>query len=78
MKKNFNENLIMTETKKNNSNQVTFIGFVKKLIEDEKVTDHCQITRKFRGAAYCSCNLNLQLTNKVPLILHNFRGSDSH
>ena len=35
--------------------------------DDEKVRGHCHITRKFRGAAHCSCNIfncncTLQLT----------------
>ena len=52
----------------------------EKLIEDddEKVKDHHHITGKFRSTAYWSCDKNLQLTKKVPIIFHNLRGYNSH
>ena len=57
--------------KKNNSNRVT------KLTDDDddKVRDRCHISG---GTAHWSCNINLQLTKKVPVIFHNLRGYDSH
>ena len=33
-------------------------------VEDDKVRDLCHVTGKYRGSAYCSCNVNLKLTKK--------------
>ena len=50
----------------------------EKLIDDRKVRDHCHINGKFKGAAHRSCNINLQLTKKVPVIFHNLIGYNIH
>ena len=77
MKKHFNKNLIMTEEEEQfQSSNICWI--CEKLIEDEKVRDHCHITGKFRGTAHWSCSINLQLTKKVPVIFQNLKGYDSH
>ena len=46
-------------------------------VGDEKVRDHCHITGKYRGAAHFSCDANLKLSKKIPVIFHNLRGYDS-
>ena len=79
MTKHFNKYLIMSEEEE--QFQLSNICWIcEKIIDDfdEKVRDHCHITGKFRDATHLSCNINLQLTKKVPVIFHNFRGYGSH
>ena len=80
MKKHFNKNLIMSEKEKYLFQQSNSCWICKKIFndEDEKVTDHCHITSKSRGAAHWDCNINFQLTKKAPVIFHNLKGYDSH
>ena len=80
MKDQFNKNLIMTEEEEYLFQQSDDCWICKKIIdnEDEKVRDHCHITGKFRGSAHWDCNINFQLTKKIPVIFHNLKGYDSH
>ena len=79
MKKHFNKDLSMSEEEylfqQSNSSWIC-----KKTINDdnEKVRDHCHISSKFRGADHWSCNINFQLTKRIPVIFHNLKGDDSH
>ena len=59
MRKHFNRNLIMNkeENEQFQSNNICWI--CEKLIDDEKVRDHCHMTGKFREAAHWSCSINL-------------------
>ena len=79
MKKHFNKNLIMSEEEEQFQSCNT-CWICEKLIDDddEKERDHFHVTGKFRGAAHSSCNINFQLTKKVPVIFHNLRGYDNH
>ena len=49
-------------------------------IGDKKVRDHCHIKNgtNYRGAAHWSCNINLKVSKKVPVIFHHLRRYDSH
>ena len=80
MKEYFDENLITTEKEEHLFQKSNNCLICKKFInnDEEKVRDHCRVTGKIRGSAHESCNLNLQLTKKFPVIFHNLRGCDSH
>ena len=80
MNKHFNKNLIMSEEEEHLFQQSNSCWICKKIINyhDEKVRDHCHITGKFRGSAHWGCNINFQLTKKIPVIFHNLKGYDSH
>ncbi|XP_068738994.1 uncharacterized protein [Montipora capricornis] len=45
---------------------------------DVRVRDHRHIAGKYRGSAHQDCNLNFQITDKIPVIFHNLRAYDSH
>ena len=74
--KYFNKNLIIATEEEEQLQSSNTCWICKNIIEseDEKVRDHYRITGKFRGAAHWSCNIYLQLTEKVPVIFHNLRG----
>ena len=80
MNKHFNKNLTMRGKIEHLFQQSSSCWTCKKLIhnDEEKVRDHCHVTGKFRGAVHWNCNINFQLTKKIPLIFHNLRGYDSH
>ena len=79
MNKDFNKNFIKSEKEEHLFQQSNSCWICKKLIDDEeKIKDHCHVTGKFRGAPHGSCNINLQLTKKVPVIFHNLRRYNSH
>ena len=70
----------MSEEEEHLLQQSNSCWICKKLIDndEEKFRDHCHVTGKFRGAAHWDCNINFQLTKKVPVIFHYLRGYDSH
>ena len=57
------------EEEKFQSSNTSWICEKRIVDDDKKVKDHCHTTGKFRGASNRSCNINLQLTKKVPVIV---------
>ena len=80
MKKHFNKNLVMSEKDEQRFQSSNKCWICDKLFEvgDNKVRNYCHITRKYRGSAHWSCNINLKLSKKLPVIFYNLRGYDSH
>ena len=80
MKNHFNRNLIMSVEEEERFQLSNNFWIFDKLFDvgDNKVRDRCHITGKYRGAAHWSCNINLNLSKKIPVIFHNLRGYDSH
>ena len=78
MKKHFNKNLIISAEEEEQFEKMKICWLCNKLIENDKVRDHCHITGKYRGAAHWNCNINLKISKKLPVIFHNLRGYDSH
>ena len=73
IKKHFNKNLNMFAKydEKCLSNNKSWICNKSFDVGDNNVRDHCHITRKYRGSAHWSCNINLKLAKNVPVIFHN-------
>ena len=47
-------------------------------VADNKIRDHCHVTGKYRGSSHWSCNINVELTKKIPVIFHNLKGYEGH
>ena len=80
MKKYFNKNLVMIAEENEEFERSNICWICGKLIDldDNKGRDHCRITGKYRGSAHWSCNINLKISKKFPVMFHNLKGYDSH
>ena len=80
MKEEFNKPLKMTKDDEEKFQKADECRICNKKYNktDVRVRDHCHITGMYRGSAHQDCNLNFQISDKIPVIFHNFRGYDSH
>ena len=79
--KNTKKDNIMTEEDEEDyrkNNICRFCG--KKIIECDKVRDHCHLTGNYRGPAHSKCNINVtqKQSNFTPFIFHYFSNYDCH
>ena len=78
--KNTNKDIIMTEENEEDFRNDNICRFCGKIIESDKVRDHCHLTGKYRGPAHNTCNINVtqKQSNFIPFIFHNFSNYDCH
>ena len=78
--KNTNKDIIMTEENEEDFRNDKICRFCEKIIESDKVRDHCHLTGKYRGPAHNTCNINVtqKQSNFIPFIFHNFSNYDCH
>ena len=73
-----NKKMIFTEKDKEDFKNATMCYICHGVLSTKRARDHCHITGKYRGATHPSCNLNLKIRNKIPVVFHNLKGYDSH
>ena len=69
IKKYFIKNLV-TSAKVEERSQLSnkcWICNIKFDVQDNKVKDHGHVTKKYRGSAHWSCNINLKSIKKIPV-----------
>ena len=70
--------LIMTQEDEEHYNNTQKCWICEENIAEDKVRGQCHITGKYRGAPQKECNLQLNISNKLPVIFHNLEGYDGH
>ena len=80
IKKHFNKNLVMSAEDKEifQTSNIYWIWDNLFDVADNKIRDHCHVTGKYRGSSHWSCNINVKLTKKIPVIFHNLKGYEGH
>ena len=68
------KDIIMTEKDEEDFRNNNICRFCEKIIECDKIRDHCHITGKHRRPAHNICNINVtqKQSNFIPFIFHFF------
>ena len=71
--------IIMTNGDVYNFNNATHCGICDHELGNDRVSDHCHMTGKYRCCAHSNCNLHFNNKGfKAPVFFHNLKGHDSH
>lgn len=77
-----NKPMSLSEEEQKRFEEARFCHICKKCFDnnhsDIRVRDHCHISGVYRGAAHRTCNLQYQNSSRVPVVMHNMSGYDSH
>ena len=80
--KNTKKDNIMIQEDKEDFDKINnnICRFSHKIIESDKVRDHCHLTSKYRGPAHDNCKINVtqKQSNFRPFIFHKFSNYDCH
>ena len=78
--KNTNKDIVMTDKDEEDYKNNNVCRFCEKIIESDKVRDHCHLAGNYRGPAHSNCNINVtqNQSNFIPIIFHNFSNYDCH
>ena len=78
--KNTKKDIIMTQEDEEDYKNNYICRFCEKIIESDKVRDHCHLTGRYRGPSHNICNINVKQkdSNFVPFAFHNFSNYDCH
>ena len=58
--KNTKKDIFMTQENEEDYRNNNICRFREKIIESDKVRDHCHLTGKYRGPAQSKCNINVR------------------
>ena len=74
----FKKGMRISQEEERDFREATVCHICEKLLNGDKVRDHCHLTGRYRGAAHNHCNLHYKLPKFYPVIFHNLSGYDTH
>ncbi|XP_037806202.1 uncharacterized protein LOC119600179 [Lucilia sericata] len=68
----------LTPSQERKQNEDTTCHICEKLLDNDRVADHCHLTGEYRGPAHNKCNLEYQIAKFIPIFFHNLSAYDCH